>query len=198
MRSTLKEDRAGGFTFIELVVVISMMAVISLAAYGVFKNGITIWQKASRQVREEDLNIFFDKVNSDVHDAFKFKGIPFAGEKERFQFATIVYSPRLQRKTVGDIAYFYDGQKRAVKRAKRDMSQVVNDAEGELIEETLSGVKALRCSYYYYDRLKKQYLWQDEWTDRETMPLAVRMEFEFQNGSDTDRYTTTVSIPAAG
>jgi prepilin-type N-terminal cleavage/methylation domain-containing protein len=77
-------------TFIELLIVVAVMSVVSLAIYNAFSRGIEIWQRSQRVVREEDVVIFFDKVNGDAHAIVPFAAFPFEGSQTRVSFPAMV------------------------------------------------------------------------------------------------------------
>lgn len=194
MRFTKKNNR--GLTLIELILVTAILSVVSLAIYSTFNNGLRIWQRINKQLPEEDLNIFFDRFGYDLRNLLQFNGINFSGTEDRLAFATIVNSRRLQKRTVGEIIYFYDSQAEILKREERDFPQVFSGDEGP-IAQSLTGVQSLRFKYYIYDTNKKEYLWQDQGPE-EGIPLAVRMELEFKDGTQTHKFTKTVNIPVGG
>jgi len=194
MRFTKKNNR--GLTLIELILVTAILSVVSLAIYSTFNNGLRIWQRINKQLPEEDLNIFFDRFGYDLRNLLQFNGISFSGTEYRLAFATIVNSSRLQKRTVGEIIYFYDSQAEILKREERDFPQVFSGDEGP-IAQSLTGVQSLRFQYYIYDTNKKEYLWQDQGPE-EGIPLAVRMELEFKDGTQTHKFTKTVNIPVGG
>lgn len=204
-----------GFTLIEMLIVTAILSVVALAIYATLNNGIKIWQKVNRQLPEEDLNIFFDKFTLDIRNTFKFTGINFSGTIEKVEFPTLVNpvrdygesgkrydvsngvnSPGLQKRTIGKVIYFYDDESKIISREQKDFSQVYSDEKGA-IRESLRNVRALKFQYYLYDEQKKECLWQDEWS-KEGLPLAVKMELEFDDGAEIKKFTKTVAIPTSG
>lgn len=195
MRYTKRKNK-NGFTLIELLIVTALLAVISLAIYATFNSGVKIWQRVNKQIPEEDLDIFLEKFTLDLRNSFKFNGFNFLGEEKRFEFPTLVNSPWMNKKTVGKVSYLYDSESSIIKRNLLDFSQIYNGEEGTT-QELLKNVKSLKFRYYLYDKEKKEYLWQDEWL-KEDLPLAVRIELEFGNGTEIRKFTKTVNIPVSG
>ena len=185
-----------GFTFIELILVTAILAVVSLAIYTTFNNGIKIWQRINKQLPEEDVDIFFDKFARDLRNTSKFRGINFIGKEDRIEFASLINSRQLKKRTVGQVIYFYDTSVGILKREQRDFSQVFTGQEG-LVTWALINFKSLKLQYYVYDREKKEYLWQEECLTG-TMPLAVRIDLELKDGTQIHKFTKTVSIPISG
>ncbi|MBN1405357.1 MAG: prepilin-type N-terminal cleavage/methylation domain-containing protein [Candidatus Omnitrophica bacterium] len=194
MRYTRRRS-AEGFTFIELMVVTAIISVILLALYAMFDNGIKIWQQVNKPIPKEDVDIFFDKFAYDLRNTFKMKGVNFTGAENIFEFAALVTSSRLDKRTVGRVVYFYDTQAEAVKRKRMDFSDIYNRDEGE-IEDMLKNVKSLRFQYYFYDTQTKEYLWQQDWLNEEP-PIAVEITLEFYDGSKLCAVTRTIGVPLA-
>ena len=191
-----KRGAKKGFSLIELIIVTALIAVVSLTIYSALNNGIRLWQRINNQAPEEDLNIFFDKFSLDLRNALKFDNIAFLGQTNRLEFATLVNSPRLNKRTVGKVVYSYNFQKKALEREQRDFAQVYS-GEAASIVQSLEGVRFLKFKYYFYDGQTKEYLWQDDWPG-EGLPVAVRIELGVGNGAKIGIFTKTVSIMVSG
>ena len=183
------------FTLIELIIVIAILSVVSLAIYSTLTNGTKIWQTVNRVLPEEDLQIFLDKFSYDIENTLRFRSIRFLGEPDSLEFACVVYSPRLNNKTVGKIIYSYNPEKDILYKRELDYSQIHNGQEPSP-QEVLKNIKSLKLQYYFYDEDKKEYLWVDEWV-KEKLPLAVRVDLELKDGNQANKVTRTIDIPAA-
>lgn len=195
MRRTKKENNSS-FTLIELIIVTALIAVISLAVYSTFNNGIKLWQRVNRQGPEEDLAIFLDKFAFDIRNTFKFTGMPFIGKPEGFELATLLNSQDLKARTVGRVAYFYDPQTELLYRQEKDFSQLYQGKDGSIIH-SLSNIKSVKFSYYFYDKETKNFIWLEEWA-KEGLPQAVRIELNYNDGKEDKNVTKSVSITVAG
>jgi prepilin-type N-terminal cleavage/methylation domain-containing protein len=184
-----------GFTLIEMLLVIAVVSVISLAIYATLNNGLKLWQKANRQLPEEDLNIFLDKFTVDLRNSFKFTGIDFSGAPFRMEFPTLVSSQALRSRSVGRVGYGYEPGSGVLIRAQQDFSQAYTAESRPL--PVLSNIKSLKFQYYVYDKEKKEYLWLEEWA-KEGLPAAVRIELEMGYDSQDNKFIKTVSIPCSG
>lgn len=183
-----------GFTLIEMLMVTSMLFVISLAIYATFNNGIKIWQRINVKVPEENLNIFLDKFSRDLRNSFIFAGLNFSGQEEKLEFASLVSSLHLNKRTVGKVIYSYDSGEKTFSRQQKDYAQIYSEESDENIQ-SLENIKSLNFQYYIYDKEKKEYFWQDGSLDN--MPLAVRVVLELDNGTRIIKFIKTVSIPVS-
>lgn len=195
MRYT-KRNNPRGFTLIEILIVTVMLSIVSLAIYATFTSGIKIWQRVNQVIPEEDLVIFFDKFAADLRNSFKFSNISFSGEVDSLEFATRINSPAFNKITVGKMVYSYAPGPKILNREQQDFSQVYTEQEGT-IQQSLRNIISLKFQYYAYDAEIKAYFWQDEW-EQEELPLAVKVELEYDFGRQTDKFTRTVSIPVGG
>ncbi|MBN1872381.1 MAG: prepilin-type N-terminal cleavage/methylation domain-containing protein [Candidatus Omnitrophica bacterium] len=195
--SAIRCDKTG-LTLVELLLVSALLAVIALSAYSVFSSGIKIWMGVTRLTPYEDINIFFDKLSTDIRNAFMYNGIGFLGERDKFEFATLVTSSRMEMRTVGKVIYSYDSMGERLTREERDYSRVYDDDEG-LITESLANVNSLSFSYYAYDDTIEKHIWKDSWqSDEKSLPLAVRITLEIKDERQSIEITRTISIPTGG
>ncbi len=93
-------------TLVELLLVTSIMAALSIAIYQSFFNGIDVWKRSGRVSTEEDVLIFFDKLNNDLARAMNFSGLEFEGQDRSVEFPTIVNVP-LTRSGSREISYVF-------------------------------------------------------------------------------------------
>lgn len=182
-----------GFTLIELLIVSVLLGVVSLAIFGVFNSGIKIWQRMNSALTNEEINIFLSKFTRDISNGLKFSAINFAGDDEELRFATLLYSPRLEKRTVGQVSYAY--RPGMLVRKERDFSQVYNEQEGSP-GPILKNLDSCKFTYYAYDKEAKGYCWKEEW-QKEQLPLAVRIELGYKNELGTHSIVRTVNIPVS-
>ena len=190
--------RNKAFTMVELLVVSALVAVIALGTYSIFSSGVKIWLGVNRLTPYEDLDVFFDKLASDIRNAFNYHDIGFIGEIDKFEFATLVTSSRLGVRTVGKVIYSYDSMNEKLIREERDYSHEFDDEEG-IVTESLSDVDSLRFSFYAYDDTMDKYIWKDDWTiEEKSLPLAVRVTLGINDDRESIELTRTISIPTGG
>jgi len=188
--------KKSGFTLIELLFVVGLIAVISLAMFAVFNNGIKIWQRINGQLPEEEAAIFMDRFFHDLRNSIASYSIKFSGSQKQMVFATLVNSPRLKNTSVGRVTYFYDPGSYALSRQQDDYSSVCTGEEGGPLR-TLGNITALKFQYYFFDKDRKEYFWLDEWS-RDSVPLAVNIEMEMDDGGRVHKFSQALFIPVAG
>ncbi len=204
--------RNNAFTLIEMLVVMAMLSVVSLAVYVTFSNSLKIWQKANQEIPAQDIGIFFEKLTSDLRNTLRISGMVFAGTNEEVEFATLV-NQRLQDPvmdsgrsdgqskgeakeaivTVGRVRYRFDQSKAEMARQRMGYSDI-HSSRQVAKDVMLQNVESLAFRYYTFDKEKQEYLWQDEWAG-DGLPLAVRIELELKKDGQADKFVRTVSIP---
>ncbi len=192
---SMKRNNNFGFTLIEMLIVVSMLSVISLAVYSSFNSGVKVWKRINQRIPEEDLEIFFEGFSRDLRNTFKFTGLNLLGKEDKVEFPTLVHSPSLNKRTVGKVVYFYNPQEELFNREQRDFVEIYMGEKGA-VRQSLENIKSLKFRYYFYDEEIKEYLWEDEWIEEE-LPLAVKIELEFYDGVETQKFTKTVNIPVS-
>ena len=189
----MKNNKAA-FTLIEILVVTVILSIISLAIFSTFSNGLKIYNRITKQSGQEDLVIFCDRLSLDLRNSFNFTGMEFGGREDRFEFATLVNSLKLNKKTVGKAGYEYRAQEKTLSRTQSDFSDVYKGS-GSKASAPLKDIKSAKFLYYSYDTQTKEYSWLPEWT-KEGLPLAVRLELEFDGQNEQEKFSRTFPINA--
>ena len=196
-RDSTFRRKDNGLSFIEIVMVTAILSLVSLAVYSILNNGVKIWQRVNKPVPEEDLNIFLGRFTQDLKNALKFTGIDFIGTEYYFEVPSLVRSDSLKCDTVGKVIYYYDKGDKILKRQRQDLPQIYSRQDAFLTHQ-LGGVESLRFQYYSFDEKKNAFLWQDEWEVKDELPLSVKVELQFNNGTQTKEFAQSADIPVSG
>ena len=194
-----------GFTLIELVLVTAILAVIGMAVYGTFSNGLNIWEKVTEDSVEEDIYLFFEKISVDLRNSFKLTGLRFKGGKTKVSFPSkIKYKGEdgLEN-TIGEITYYIDQKKKTLMRREANYSEVYRKKPGfvRILSENIS---SLQFKYYVYEEKYKKYAWVTDWqlsdeffgeVVEETLPLVVKIEIGIPGEKGERKFVKTVQLP---
>ncbi len=184
------------FTLIEMIISVGLVVVIGLAVYSVLASGLSIWQRANTSYIGEDINIFFEKIAVDLRNSFVYEDIGFTGTDHNVKFATVVSTnskyPGLGR-GVGDVEYLFDEDKENIIRNKRNLSQIFLEKE-VVTQVLLSNVTECVFLYYYYDPIKEEYFWLNEWNPEEGLPLAVSIKFKVEGEKTIYEFSRALRI----
>ncbi len=201
-----KKDQRRGFTFIELLIVTALVAVVGITLYSTILNGVKIWERMDTAASAEDANILFEKVSRELRNTFKFTNIAFYGKRDEMAFAIISQPDPSNggRQEIGRVRYSFDRSRNVMLRAYQNYSQVSEEKEGSPME-VMEGVRSVEFSYYAYDLKEKEYLWVEQWEamgktlgleEDDMLPVAVRMKIGILSDTGPEVLTRTVSIPS--
>jgi prepilin-type N-terminal cleavage/methylation domain-containing protein len=181
-----------GFTLVEILIVTMILAVISLAIFSTFSNGMKIYNRVNSEATSEDLVIFCDRFGHDLRNSFNFTVINFTGKPEELEFAGIINSPRMEKRSVSRIKYVFDPSAEKIRRFTADYSAIYFSEE-DSFRQALDKVKSCVFSYYSFDNKTREFVWGERW-DKAGLPSSVRMELEFKNNPE-EKFVRTFNIP---
>jgi hypothetical protein len=190
---------ATAFTLIELLLVISLISMVGLAIYSAFNNGLKIWDRTKRFAIEEDIAIFFDRIEDDLHNAFEFSLLPFEGGMQRVNFVTIL--PRSTNeeenessaeylRQMGRVEYYWDSFNKKVFRKEAMYGQALqgNFSPPRVMIE---GIEEMTFTYWKFS--KRQYT-ADDVMDK--LPAAIEIEIKYlDQAKQLQVLKRTINIP---
>jgi len=177
-------NRKAGFTFIELMVVSSIFAVIAVAVYSTFGIGIFAWKKSQNtQNLLQDIRLSLDKMAQDLENAVLYSkeaGFSnFTGEKNKISFYSLVevFSSLPPHSELRKITYSLNGN--VLQRLEQTYPEYLREEEQRLPEEIANQISNLNFSYCYSDEeAQPPYKWKDTWDSLQVIPQAVKIELE--------------------
>ncbi|MFH1478837.1 MAG: prepilin-type N-terminal cleavage/methylation domain-containing protein [Candidatus Omnitrophota bacterium] len=184
-----------GFTLVEMLIVMVIMSMISLAIYSTFNSGVKIWKRLNNQISAEDVSIFFERLEADLKNNFKYEGMDFVGDKAKLSFPTLVNSLDMEKRAIGQVIYSYDQYAGSVIREEKDFSRVHRDIEGNK-RTVLKEITSLVFDYYFYSEEDKDYSWEES-LDKDKDVLAVRVRLGLKDGKEKETFSKTVRIQHA-
>lgn len=197
-----------GFTFVELLLVTAMLAVIGLAIYSTFSSGINFWLRISQEKNDEDVIVFFEKISYDLRSSFRYTGIDFKGSSDKISFPIIAEfeTKSGKREGVGKVDYIFDRIGESIKVKQSNYSEVYL-GRPHYERELVGNIRSLNFKYYYYDAEEEKYFWTSSWqmgdgvafgiVTEKKIPLAVRVEVVLKDENKSRIFQRTVFIPAA-
>lgn len=195
-----------GFTLVEVLITSVIIAIMSLAIYSVFANGVTIWRRGTEsKTYERRLRINLEKMTGELRNTFKFSSIPFEGEEDSIKFPALIsmaYNTEEEQivyQSVGRIIYFYDKSEEALYKRTEDYAGVFNEKEDDEDEGALliSNVSELEFSFCYLDNATGNYKWKDDWKkeEQETIPQAVKINMVLERAGREREIEKIIFIP---
>jgi type II secretory pathway component PulJ len=189
------------FTLTEMLLVVSLIAMVSLALYHSIANGLKIWDRSQRFRVEEDIAFFLDKLGVDVHNTFAYSSIPWEGKENEISFPTIVRTLKDKHissgridyvEQIGKVEYLFDKINFALYRRQANYGQAVKKRFGPW-QVLAHPVRSVRFSYL--SKGEDNGVWERD--TQEILPTAVRVDIELvEDSGEIRRITRLISIPA--
>gem|GEM_PF-2571703 len=186
-----------GFTLLELLVVVAILAGVVAAIGACLSAGIRAWEAAeSCGAIEGELAVALDVLERDVANAVKFYDTPFQGSERAMAIpSTGVFSAgggELQPSRPGTVKYWFDPQKRLLyRRAWRyPLSEPEGDQDAEALFAGASDVSFSYCGTAPGGQ------WFGQWIDPTNLPAAVRVTIRLGEGLGS--LTWTMRAPTGG
>jgi len=178
--------RLSGFTLIELMVAVSIFAIIVVVIYSTFGTGVSVWRKTEKmQNLYQDIRLALDKIALDLENAVlyseKEEFSNFEGEKNRISFYSLVdifqiipAHPELRK-----ITYSLDESTHILQRLEQTFPESMQGSRVQEAEGIVAQVDNLNFSYCYIDEgAAPSYKWKDTWDSKQGIPQGVKIELE--------------------
>lgn len=191
------KDREKGFTFVELIVAVTIFSIIAVSIYSTFSAGLRVWRRTNPVIEaNQSARFFFNIIAMDLKNAVKYtaaKDEPnFEGDDKRIAFITLVDMPAEDgraRKELAKVIY----ELKAVTEEKKERYALIRSvaAAGEALDEkkafpsevmSVASEKDFGFKYAYIEGSPKDkeysYRWKDEWEeeDRTNIPRGVKIK----------------------
>ena len=196
-----------GFTLIELMVSTSILGMIGLAVLTTFGSGFHVYERVqSYGGLQAEILLSLEEMGRDLSNTFSFSGIGFEGEAQKITFPAVIEAIELIEDeemiavSVGRISYYLDGddEEKILVRDMRDYSQAGSeDQSGDHQSGSLTYVKDILFSYYFFDGISQEYGWKESWPAEEGLPAAVKIELTYEDRGQDIQLVRTVFIPSA-
>ena len=194
--------RSKAFTLIEVLLVSSLVAILGLATFHSFGNGLKLWGRAERLNREAEVAIFLDKMAEDLRSTVMASNIAFKGSFTQISFPAIVLTSSDMKSSrageglvdeIGAVQYHFDFDKHIISRRQADYGQALKGRWPKEEAVVATGIDDIRFNYEIAS--PKGFLLKSE---VEGIPLGVIVEIHFSDDSGQHQLKRYLSIPVGG
>ncbi|MBN1586611.1 MAG: prepilin-type N-terminal cleavage/methylation domain-containing protein [Candidatus Omnitrophica bacterium] len=186
-----------GFTLLELLITTSLVSLVGLAIANTFSRGLQVWDKVNALGGvEREAGFVLDEFARELRSSFVLDGVEFEGDRESVSFPTLV---KARHKEHGDfvgagrVGYFYDSARKTLSRSAETYAQVLSGSEARA-EPLLNHVRSVDLSYYYFDSRFRNYKWEEEWEERESMPIGIKITLGIELKGKREQFVRTVYL----
>ncbi len=182
----MKEEKA--FTLVELLISISILAIIMLSLYSAFNTGVL----GLRQVEEgalvsESGYLILSRIDRDLRNSFAYYNddVKFVGKKDALSFLSLTPD-------FSFISYSLNGNK--LLRLIRTNKEAIK-ADSKTNPRVLAkNVKQIEFTYLAFDPNTKKLKETDSWTDNTALPVAVRITLTLEK-KEASPFVRTIYLP---
>lgn len=216
--STLIRSNGKGFTLIEILLAVTLFAIVTSAAYGIFSAGIQIWKRTQgRSPVERKAILALEKMGRDIRMTLKMKDSKtltlgskspeFMGTNYSFNLPAVISrldsKGKLSRQS-GEIFYQWNSKTRELCRGIKGATDYYLDKQ-PVCQTLAREIEKLKFQYWLYSKIGGSLAWYDEWNSAKNgLPRAVQVTVEITSKLKGERtgikrkYRQTFLIPVAG
>ncbi len=192
-----------GLTLIEVLVVITILSVLSLSVYIVFKSGMDAWSKSEVRLDIfQNARVVLDQMSRELPGTFVGGGATFTGtnnDPDTLEFVTNFAN------SIYMIEYEIEAGTTILKRKySKNPSDYTDPGYDDDTDDDTGiiefGFKISDIQFTYCDTDTGTWTTDEGWTDTATLPAAVKIEISLkENPSDDDakahKFETEVYLP---
>lgn len=181
---------AHGFTFIEMIVAVTIFAIIAVSIYSTFRAGVRLWSGVSPIINDkQSLRFFFNTISRDLKSslAYSKEGVNFEGENKKMSFITVIETsgqgPASTRMELARVIYKLDGASGSVKRGVATKLEGLSEDYAKF-SNILNGIDDKDSGFEYCYKIgssptEYEYGWKDEWDEKDRdsgkIPRGIRI-----------------------
>jgi general secretion pathway protein J len=193
MRSRLHR----GFTLLELIIAMMLLALISSLLYGTLSLSAGSWDKGeAKAVQSADMRLTEEFLRQSLTAQHPLRMHKVLGQPLYFQGTrdTLAYAGVLPGRAGGGIYYFQLAVSRATDAPSLVLARMLPDAEATTLpgfdaadkSSLASGIAEVRFSYFGRDtdsNIAVEPTWRQEWRDPNVLPLMIRIDVIPEKGT---------------
>lgn len=191
--------QTAAFTLVEILLVTTLTAGISLAIFTCLSNGLRLWDRSRSLMIEDDIAVFFDRFSSDLRNSFFLSTLSFEGSEFRISFPTVVMARTDSAGSrafegvadgLGEVQYLFDPGRQSIVRRQANYSQAVRNVWADE-RELVKGVSRVRFKYYSAGSNETFFIHDA----KDSLPSGIEAEIILMSGSVEKTLRRYVSIP---
>ena len=129
----------GAFTFVELLIAISIFSVIAISIYTAFNAGIFSWRQLNASSGDyQQLAVTLDLMADEIASYITSDKVKFEGSKDKITFFSRIRNN--DKYNLAKVAFFFDSSAKSLMRSEENIKITT--------EELFPGIKALEFKYF--------------------------------------------------
>lgn len=178
------------FTLIDILVALTIFAIIAGGIATVIISGIKIWDRArTTDFSTAVTTLALETVAGELRQGSIMPGIPesvWEGTKEEFYLTVI------KRDSLLNVGYVYDPAGKVLIRRERALKEAISNKESPYTEKEV--MAADEMSFAYFEKGKESSAWLDSWPkEKNSSFCGVRIKWKIKD----EEFTKTIFMPAS-
>lgn len=166
--------RQNGFTFIEVLLVVTIFSILSLAIYSTFVSGLKLWDRIQGQaLTQRKVLLSMEKLSSDLRQSPDFSKIGFQGSSNSITF------PILSGKDIYRVTYALE--EKTILRKLVSYKDIVEKKEEVQTKKFLPDTEDLKFSFGFQEEGKQEYSFKDAWNKEDGIPKILKIELKIKD-----------------
>lgn len=183
----MDKKKQGGYTFIELLIAVTIISLLGGAVYSTFIQGGKLWLRANREDPEIIVGIFFEKVAFDLRNAFQYSSMPFIGKGAETVFFSVLEPevtnsglPAQTARIPTRVRYVYNEKAKTIEREMRNYDRMLysETAFQDVAKTVLDHISRYQVLYYEVDPKSKMIYWKQTW-NRDCVPRSLKISLNY-------------------
>jgi len=176
--------KRSGFTFIEIIVSITIFTVIIVSVYSVFYMGVKTWRRNHQERSLQKIRMAFLKIEKELKRTFFFSTVPFKGTPKAILFPLSISDLDSDTEKLYVITYAIDRDEYVGLEGLTRKEEVFSEDPRDFKKKKKNLLPLMKEIRFEYARISgdssKTFTWQDEWDSavEDSLPSGVRISLE--------------------
>jgi len=188
-----------GFTFVELLIALTIFAIVASGIYATLHTGFKIWSRGNVYIsRNQSMRVFFDVLSSELVNAILYEPIGHTYLSGEVSFPAIidVSTGNLIETELVSISYLFNSGEGVITRRCATLENGFDHAEAEEYI-LLDDVESCHFSYCLEPAAEgEEYEWSEDW-DEEYLPRAIKINLVMRGnqGQEKEQFEKVIFLP---
>lgn len=206
--------KSNGLTLIELLLALTIFAIVAVAIYAVFSTGIISWRKGEAAISLfREIRLGFDMISREIRNQTSYNGSKLIGKADELYFTSLISFPeegKSEYYRLARIRYLLEneGENKVTLWRERKwtpsmegaLEGAMEGAEGSSEIDKMRLLQHIKSFDFQYGQKEMEdgeivLNWQTDWEDKEKAPLAIKINLELKINGESKNLSKVIYLP---